>query len=69
MRYEEAFDRAFPFDSLVEGMMSPGMVDDTVFLMKEVTSRGGHATVIVNNRAGGNAPLIAEEIAARFRRS
>jgi uncharacterized protein YecE (DUF72 family) len=69
MRYEEAFERAFPFDRIVEGMMSQGMIDDTVSLMKEAASRGSSATVIVNNRAGGNAPLIAEQIAGEFRKS
>ena len=64
-------------DRAVERMLSDarehyraaGMIDDTVSLMKEVTARGGHATAIVNNRAGGNAPLIAEQIAADFRLS
>ena len=69
VRYEEAFATAFPFDRIVEGMMSPGMIDDTVSLMKEAASRGSSATVIVNNRAGGNAPLIAEQIAGEFRKS
>ena len=32
-RYEEAFAQSHPFDKLVEGMLSPGLVQDTVELM------------------------------------
>jgi hypothetical protein len=28
--------------------------------------RGVHATIVVNNRAGGNAPLIAQRISESF---
>jgi uncharacterized protein YecE (DUF72 family) len=63
MRYEEAYRRAFPFQRMVEGMMSPGMVEETVHVTRKVLAKGGAVSVIVNNRAGGNAPLIAREIA------
>lgn len=68
MRYEEAYARAFPFDRLVEGMASPGMVEDTAALMREAADRKVGLYVIVNNRSGGNAPLVAELIAERFAR-
>ena len=66
MRYEEAFIKAFPFDRLIEGMMSPGMVEDTVGIMRAAVERGIQPNVVINNRAGGNAPLIAQKIAERF---
>jgi uncharacterized protein YecE (DUF72 family) len=65
-RYEEAFAQAHPFDKLVEGMLSPGLVQDTVALMKRSAERELDLFLIINNRAGGNAPLIAQEIAREF---
>jgi hypothetical protein len=35
--------------------------------MRKAIAAERHVTVIVNNRAGGNAPLIAERLAERFR--
>lgn len=66
MRYEEAFIRAFPFDRLIEGMMTPAMVEDTVDLMTAAVKQGVHANVIINNRAAGNAPLVAQKVAEKF---
>jgi uncharacterized protein YecE (DUF72 family) len=66
MRYEEAFMKAFPFDRLIDGMISPGMVEDTLGIMHAATEKGVHANVIINNRAGGNAPLIAQKVAEKF---
>ncbi|GAB4247368.1 DUF72 domain-containing protein [Deferrisoma sp.] len=63
VRYEEAYARAFPFDRMVEGMMTPGMVEDAVRISREAIERGAEVGVIVNNRAGGNAPEIARRIA------
>jgi uncharacterized protein YecE (DUF72 family) len=66
MRYEEAFAKAHPFDRLVEGMLSERMLRETVAIMRAAIAAGRHVTVIVNNRAGGNAPLIAERLAELF---
>ncbi len=66
MRYEDAYARAYPFDRLVEGMLQPRMVEEAVAIMWEAAGKGVTANVIVNNRAGGNAPLIARRIAERF---
>jgi uncharacterized protein YecE (DUF72 family) len=65
-RYEDAYAQAHPFDKLVEGMLQPGMVEQTAKLMRESIDSGVQMNVIVNNRAGGNAPLIAQRIANRF---
>ncbi len=62
VRYEDAYARAYPFDRLVEGMMSPDMIRDVVEIVREAAARGMHADVVVNNRAGGNAPEIARLI-------
>jgi uncharacterized protein YecE (DUF72 family) len=65
-RYEEAYAQAFPFSQLVEGMLQSRMVDETVALMKEGTRQKVLMHVIINNRAGGNAPRIAQLVAERF---
>lgn len=66
IRYEDAYARAFPFDRLVDGMLQPSMIEDTVDIMQEAARRDVKLSVIINNRAGGNAPQIARLIAARF---
>ena len=58
--------RAYPFERLIEGMLQPEMVRETVKIMKMTIEKGVMLNLLINNRAGGNAPLIAEEIAQRF---
>ncbi len=67
MRYEEAYLKAFPFDKLVEGMMSPRMPEETAEIILAAVKEGAQANVIINNRAGGNAPLIAQKVAETFK--
>ncbi len=66
MRYEDAYAKAHPFDKMVEGMLQPDMVEDTASLMKTGTEQGVRMNILINNRAGGNAPLIARRVAERF---
>ncbi len=66
VRYEEAYARAHPFDRLVEGMMTPGMVEDAVAVARAAVGAGRDVDLLVNNRAAGNAPLLAREIARRW---
>jgi len=66
IKYEEAYAQAFPFNKLVEGMLPPEMVKETAELMRQGVNEGVNIYVIINNRSGGNAPLIAKEIARRF---
>lgn len=66
VRYEDAYARAYPFDRMVEGMMQKEMVEHTVELMRRAVEEGVRMHVIVNNRAGGNAPMIARELARVF---
>jgi uncharacterized protein YecE (DUF72 family) len=66
MRYEDAYAKAHPFDQIVDEMFHPEMVKETVDLMKKGIEEDVETTVIINNRAGGNAPLIAERIAEEF---
>ena len=66
MRYEEAYAQAHPFNALVEEMLHPAMVEETVELMQAAINQDVDVNVIINNRAGGNAPLVARQIAQRF---
>ncbi len=66
VRYEDAYARAYPFDRLVDGMQNPLMVEETVQLIHTAIREKVQIHVIVNNRAGGNAPDIAGQIAGRF---
>ncbi|MBW2009055.1 MAG: DUF72 domain-containing protein [Deltaproteobacteria bacterium] len=68
MRYEEAYAKAHPFDALVEGMMSAPMVEESADIAARAMEQGVRVSVIVNNRAGGNAPLIARHVAECFLR-
>jgi uncharacterized protein YecE (DUF72 family) len=66
MRYEQAYALAHPFDKMVEGMMQPEMLQETVKMIKSGIKKELQIYVLINNRAGGNAPLIAREIANHF---
>jgi len=66
MRYEEAYIKAYPFNKMINGMMSPQMINETVEIMLTAIDEGVHINVVINNRAGGNAPIIAQEISERF---
>jgi len=66
VRYEDAYAQAFPFNKLVEGMMQSKMVEETAELMFKGLKQKVNMNVIINNRAGGNAPMIAQQVAKRF---
>ena len=62
VRYEDAYARTFPFDRLIEEMIDPGMIPQTAQLMWEALRNNIEINVIINNRAAGNAPLLARRI-------
>ena len=64
--YEDSYANAFPFDKMVDGMMNPVMIDDAVEIIMEGIRQGKRMRLIINNRAGGNGPIIAQEIAKRL---
>jgi uncharacterized protein YecE (DUF72 family) len=66
MRYEDAYEKAFPFNKLIEGMLQPQMIENAVQLMHTAIERDIQLNIIINNRSGGNAPLIARQIAEHF---
>ena len=66
MRYEDTYVKTFPFDKLVKEMLQPEMVLETVDIMQRALDQGIGVNILVNNRAGGNAPLIAQALAEKF---
>jgi hypothetical protein len=42
------------------------MPEETAQVMTEAIKQDLQANVIINNRAGGNAPLIAQKVAGTF---
>jgi hypothetical protein len=66
INYEDSYAKAFPFDKMVDGMMNPEMIEDTVKIIIEGIRRSKRMNIIINNRAGGNAPMIAQQIAKRL---
>jgi len=47
-------------------MLDPEMIEDTVKIVNEAQKDKVQVNLIINNRAGGNAPLTAEKIAERL---
>jgi hypothetical protein len=68
MSYEESYAKAFPFDKMVPGMLDPEMIEDVAKIVNEAQKDKVQVSLIINNRAGGNAPLIAEKIVERLHR-
>jgi uncharacterized protein YecE (DUF72 family) len=68
MSYEDSYVKAFPFDKMVDGMLDPEMIEDILPIINEAAADKYRVNLIINNRAGGNAPLIAQMIADNLRR-
>ncbi|MFP5213547.1 MAG: DUF72 domain-containing protein, partial [Acidobacteriota bacterium] len=66
VRYEDAYAMAHPFDRMIDGMMQPRMIQETAMLMEKAIKEGIRMQVIINNRSGGNAPMIAQELVRSF---
>ena len=66
MSYEESYAKAFPFDKMIPGMLDMKMIEDTAKIVNEAIKDKVQVNLIINNRAGGNAPLIAQKIAERL---
>jgi uncharacterized protein YecE (DUF72 family) len=66
MSYEESYGKAFPFDKMVSGMLDSEMIEDTAKIVNEAIKDKAQVNLLINNRAGGNAPLIAQKIADRL---
>jgi hypothetical protein len=66
MSYQESYTKAFPFDKMVSGMLDLEMIKDTARIVNEATKDKSRVNLIHNNRADGNAPLIAQKIADRL---
>ncbi|MBM4339514.1 MAG: hypothetical protein FJ110_08205 [Deltaproteobacteria bacterium] len=68
MSYEDSYTKDFPFDKMVEGMMNPEMIDDAVEIIMNGIGLNKRMRLIINNRAGGDSPLIVQEIAEELQK-
>jgi hypothetical protein len=66
MQYKDAYAKAHPFDKIVEGMIQPAMVCEAASFMQEATENGIETNILINNRSGGNAPIIAQRVVEQF---
>lgn len=67
MIYEESCEMAFPFDKMIPGMLDTEMIEETAEIVNDAIKGKVQVNLIINNRVGGNAPLIAQRIADRLR--
>jgi hypothetical protein len=66
MSYEDSYAKTFPFNKMVAGMMNPEMIDDAIQIIMEGVRRRKRMNLIINNRAGGSAPMIARLISEKL---
>jgi uncharacterized protein YecE (DUF72 family) len=60
--YSETYAAAHPFNNVVDGMLHQSTIRDTVSVVRAALRDGRWVYLLVNNRSGGNAPLVAVEI-------
>jgi hypothetical protein len=51
---------------MVDGMLDPEMIEDILSIVREAVEDNYRINLIINNRVGGNAPLIAQMIASKL---
>ena len=68
MSYEDSYVKAFPFNKMVDGMLDPEMLEDILPIVNEAVEDKYRVNLIINNRVGGNAPLIAQMVADTIHR-
>ncbi|MFW5955370.1 MAG: DUF72 domain-containing protein [Rhodothermales bacterium] len=72
VRYADAYANSFPFErakpSISESDMGKRMVLDTTALAFQAGAQKALLNIICNNRAWGNAPMLAQTIAERILR-
>ncbi len=66
MKYNDSYEKTFPFDKTVEGLMNPEMIPEAVEIIKEGSRNGICMNVILNNRCCGNAPMLAKELTGKL---
>lgn len=69
MRYEDSYKMAYPFNQLVDGMFDSRMLEETTDIVLAAVQENVTANVMVNNRAGGNAPILAQRLWRRLAES
>lgn len=67
--YSETYAAAHPFNRIVDGMLHRSTVQDTVTIVRAALRDGKWVYLLVNNRSGGNAPLVAFEIIQQWEKA
>ncbi len=65
MSYEESYAKAFPFEKMFPGILNPEMIEDMAKIVNGATKDKVQVNLTINDRASGNASLIAQKIADR----
>jgi hypothetical protein len=66
MSSEESYAKTYLFYKSASGILDPEMIEDTAKIVNEAMKDKVQVNLIINNRAVGNAPLIAKKIADRL---
>ena len=66
MRYNDSYERTFPFDKKVEELVNPDTIPETVEIVKAGTKAGVCMNIILNNRCTGSAPLMSKELSEKL---
>lgn len=70
MTYAKAYDQAYPFDKPVEAIVNSqgghNMIMDATALAFQAKQQGVVLNIVLNNRAWGNSPALAQAIAYRI---
>jgi hypothetical protein len=69
MSYDDSYAKAFPFDKMVSGMLDSEMIEDTLKIVNEAIKDKIQVNLIINNRAGGNAPLTPRRLPTGYIRT
>jgi hypothetical protein len=66
MILEESHAKAFPLNNMLSDILDSEIIGDTAKIVKAAINDEIPVSLIINNRAGGNALLIAQRIADRL---
>ena len=66
MSYEDSYAKAFPFDKIIDGMLDPEMIEDTVKIVNEAIKDKIQVNLIITTAPAATPPLIAQKIGDRL---
>lgn len=66
MRYNDSYEKTFPFDKTVEELVNPETIPETIDIVQAGTKQGVCMNIILNNRCTGSAPIMSQELCERL---